>query len=174
MHTRNVVLVGFMGTGKSTIGKLLAKRLGWSFTDTDEWIEREQGTTISELFRKHGEAYFRSLESKALRELLTEKKRILATGGGAVLAEENRVCMLENGFVIALTADTETIICRVSSDRSRPLLQGDLEERVQALMEQRKHAYKFAHVSIDTTSLSAQQIVEQIINDMDLALEDEL
>jgi shikimate kinase len=163
VRTRNVILVGFMGTGKSTVGKLLAGRLGWNFADMDEWIEKQQQSAIRDLFRIHGEAYFRSLESKALRKLLEEEKKILATGGGAVLAQENRDCMRENGLVIALTATPASIINRVSHDQNRPLLQGNLEERVLTLLEQRKHAYEFADVTIDSTDLSAEQIVDEII-----------
>jgi shikimate kinase len=161
--TRNVILVGFMGTGKSTVGKLLAKRLGWNFTDMDEWIENEQRMPIRELFRLHGESYFRALESKALSALLASDKHIVATGGGAVLAEENRSCMLENGLVIALTANPDTIISRVSRDQNRPLLHGNLEDRVHTLLEQRKDAYEFAQVTIDTTHLNIDQIVDHIL-----------
>jgi shikimate kinase len=168
VYTRNVILVGFMGTGKSTVGKLLAERLKWSFTDMDEWIEREQKTRIRELFRLHGEAHFRTLESDALRRLLLGEKQILATGGGAVLAQENRTTMLKNGFVVALTADSETIIHRVSSDQNRPLLQGNLEERVHMLLKERIHAYEFAHTAVNTTGLSVAEIVEQIIKRMEL------
>jgi shikimate kinase len=161
--TRNVILVGFMGTGKSTVGKLLAKKMGWRFTDIDEWIETEQQMPIRELFRIHGESYFRALESKALSELLAADKQIVATGGGAVLAEENRSCMLDNGWVVALTANRDTIVSRVSRDHNRPLLQGNLQERVHTLLEQRKHAYDFAHVTIDTTDLNSGQIVDLIL-----------
>jgi shikimate kinase len=161
--TRNVILVGFMGTGKSTVGKLLAKRLGWRFTDMDEQIEKEQGMPIRELFRIHGESYFRDLESKALSARLAAEKQIVATGGGAVLAEANRSCMLDNGWVIALTATADTIVSRVSRDQNRPLLQGNLQERVNTLLEQRKHAYEFAHMTIDTTHLTTDQIVDLIL-----------
>jgi shikimate kinase len=168
--TRNVILVGFMGTGKSTVGKLLAKRLGWRFTDMDERIEKEQRMPIRELFRIHGESYFRDLESKTLSTLLTADKQVVATGGGAVLAEDNRSCMLDNGWVIALTANPDTIVSRVSRDQNRPLLQGNLQERVHTLLEQRKHAYEFAHLTIDTTQLNTDQIVDLILQDKALEL----
>ncbi|SEB43623.1 shikimate kinase [Paenibacillus sp. GP183] len=163
MRRRNVILVGFMGTGKSTVGKLLAKRLGWTFIDMDERIEKEQRMPIRELFRIHGESYFRDLETKALSAQLDADQQIVATGGGAVLAEENRSCMLDNGWVIALTANPDTIISRVSRDQNRPLLQGNLQERVNTLLEERKHAYEFAHVTIDTTHLNTDQIVDLIL-----------
>jgi shikimate kinase len=152
-----------MGTGKSTVGQKLAERLGWAFKDSDAVVEEQQQTTISELFRTQGEAHFRALESKALEHILACEGQVLATGGGAVLAENNRTCMLQNGYVVALYAAPDTIIQRVSSDRNRPLLEGDLEERVYTLLEQRKHAYEFANVKIDTTDLSTEQIVDEIL-----------
>ncbi|MZQ81729.1 AAA family ATPase [Paenibacillus sp. 5J-6] len=168
MTTSNLVIVGFMGTGKSTVGKLLAERLGWKFQDSDAVLEEAQQTSIADLFRQHGEAHFRSLESKTLESLLAHRGQIVATGGGAVLAEENRACMLRNGFVVALTASPEAIIHRVSTDISRPLLQGNLEERVHTLLEQRKSAYDFAHTVIDTTELTTDQIVDLIIRQANL------
>ncbi|MNR33451.1 Shikimate kinase [compost metagenome] len=152
-----------MGTGKSTVGKKLAERLGWHFCDSDAVLEEVQQTTISELFRIHGEAHFRALETKTLAGILESEGQIVATGGGAVLAAANRACMLEHGFVVALSASKETIIQRVSADTNRPLLQGNLEERVNTLMEQRKHAYDFAHFTIDTTDLTEEQIADRII-----------
>jgi shikimate kinase len=161
--TRNVILIGFMGTGKSTVGKLLAQRLGWGYTDVDEWIEKQMNMTIRELFQSHGEPAFRSMESKALSELLAADNQIVATGGGAVLLESNRTCMLANGLVVALTANPETIISRVSRDQNRPLLQGNLQERVYTLLEQRKDVYDFAEVAIDTTDLNTDEIVDLIL-----------
>lgn len=160
---RNIVLIGFMGTGKSTVGRKLAERLGWSFCDSDTVLEEVQQTSISELFRNQGEAHFRALETETLAHILDSEGQVVATGGGAVLAESNRSCMLQHGFVVALNATAETIIQRVSADTNRPLLQGNLEERVQTLMEQRKHAYDFAHISIDTTELTEDQIADRII-----------
>lgn len=163
MTTSNLILVGFMGTGKSTVGQKLAERLGWSFLDSDAVLEEAQQTSISEIFRLHGEAHFRTLETETIDRLLGRQGQVVATGGGAVLAEANRNCMLRGGFVVALKASPETIIHRVSSDTSRPLLNGDLAERVHTLLEQRKSAYDFAHAVIDTTELSADEIVERII-----------
>ncbi|GGI43100.1 shikimate kinase [Paenibacillus marchantiophytorum] len=163
MTARNIVLVGFMGTGKSTVGSLLAERLDWKFRDSDAVLEEEQQSRIADLFQQHGEAYFRTLESKTLAHILEGERQVVATGGGAVLAESNRTCMLQNGLVVALTASAETIIARVSSDTNRPLLQGNVEERVNTLLEQRKSSYDFAHTVIDTTELSTNEIVELIL-----------
>ncbi|TXK85734.1 shikimate kinase [Paenibacillus sp. N3.4] len=177
MTTSNIVLVGFMGTGKSTVGQKLAERLSWTFQDSDAFLESQQQMSIPELFRKHGEVHFRVLESEALAHILRGTGQIVATGGGAVLAESNRACMLQNGFVVALKASPEVIIQRVSSDTNRPLLQGNLEDRVHTLLEQRKAAYDFATMSIDTTELTTEQIVNLImtqagLSQKDLSLED--
>lgn len=161
----HIVLVGFMGTGKSTIGELLARRLGCSLIGIDEEIERRAGQRIAEIFAVKGEAAFRAGETEALMDALhSHKRQVISTGGGAVLAQRNRELMLSHGLVIALKADAEQIIARVSKDSSRPLLQGDVRERVYKLLEDRKEAYDFAHLTIDTTRLSVNEVVEQIWN----------
>ena len=163
MKSRNVVLVGFMGTGKSTVGRLLAEKLGWSFVDTDKFIEREQGMTIPELFERSGETVFRTLETDAIRRVIDEGNQVIATGGGAVLAEANRTVMLQGGYVIALKADKSAIIERVGKDSGRPLLQGDVEGRVTRLLEERRQAYDFADLIVDTTGLSPEQVADIIL-----------
>ncbi|MFC5652164.1 shikimate kinase [Paenibacillus solisilvae] len=161
----HIVLVGFMGTGKSTIGELLAKRLGCDVIGIDEEIERRAGKRIPEIFASKGETAFREGETEALRDALqSNHRRVISTGGGAVLAERNRELMITHGLVIALKADAEQIIARVSKDSSRPLLQGDVSERVHKLLEDRKYAYDFAHKTIDTTQLSVDDVVDQIWN----------
>jgi shikimate kinase len=160
---RNVVLVGFMGTGKTTVGRLLAERLGWTFVDSDYQVEEKAGMSIPELFAAKGEPYFRELETEALRTLLSGKHFIVSTGGGAVLKEENRQLMLEGGFTVALRANEETIVARVRGDSNRPLLQGNVEERVHTLMETRRNAYDFALLQIDTDRITVSEIVDRII-----------
>jgi shikimate kinase len=160
----NIVLVGFMGTGKSTVAEALARRLGWTKIDLDAKIEEEEGKTISQIFAEHGEPYFRQAETAMLRKALEgQTGQIIATGGGAVLAEENRRLMLKHAFVVALTADEQTIVQRVKDDPNRPLLQGDVARRVRLLMEQRKDAYRFAPVQIDTTDKEVDEIADIII-----------
>ncbi|MCM3626364.1 shikimate kinase [Paenibacillus glycanilyticus] len=162
-RTSKIVLVGFMGTGKSTVSRLLAEQLGWSRYDSDEVIEETEGT-ISTLFETLGEAGFREIESRVLVSLLeAEESSIIATGGGCVLMEQNRETMLKHGFVVALTADAEHIIERVKSDTARPLLQGDIAANVHRIMEQRKNAYDFAHLRLDTTSLTPQEAADMIM-----------
>ncbi|MNC34591.1 Shikimate kinase [compost metagenome] len=166
MH-QNIVLVGFMGTGKTTVGRILAEQLGWVFTDTDAYIEEQAGMAISRMFQEHGEAYFRERETESLRELLQRQGQVVSTGGGAVLREENRRLMLENGLVVAMLAEEAVIVERVKGDTGRPLLQGDLEERVRTLVEARRHAYDFATVQLHTdrlTPVEAARRIRELLN----------
>lgn len=152
-----------MGTGKSTIGAVLAEMTGYRLIDLDKRIEEETNCTIPELFANQGEQYFRDIESALLRSTVQEGEIVLATGGGAVLREENRSVMLENGWVVALTADLESILTRVGEDPGRPLLAGGARERVTALLEERKYAYDFAHIKIDTSGKNPDILVSEIL-----------
>jgi shikimate kinase len=163
MNNNNVVLIGFMGTGKSTVGQLAAQQLGWTFVDSDDWIVERAGKTIPDLFAQDGEAEFRRLETKALAELLSGEQVVLATGGGAVLSPGNRQLMLDGGFVVALTAPQHVIVDRVRGDRNRPLLQGDAKRRVADLMKARRRAYDFAQLTIDTAELDPPAVAERIV-----------
>ncbi|MUT66769.1 AAA family ATPase [Paenibacillus sp. NEAU-GSW1] len=159
-----IVLVGFMGTGKSTVSRLLADKLGWLRFDSDEEIERSEGRKISSIFQSEGEQAFRQIESSVLAKLLdADNNAVIATGGGAVLLERNRDAMLSHSSVIALMADAEHIIERVKSDTSRPLLKGDVAANVRRILDERKHAYDFAHLKLDTNALSAVEAAEAII-----------
>lgn len=152
-----------MGTGKSTVARLLAQRGGFEAVDVDAEIVRREGRSIPELFAQFGEDYFRSAETEALRAVMGQASGlVIATGGGAVLRPENRAIMADGGLVVALTATAEQIIARVSQDTGRPLLQGDLEERVHKLMSERRTAYDFAPIRIDTTGLGADEVAEAI------------
>ena len=162
MKGRNVVLIGPMGTGKSTVGRALAEKLGWTFIDTDAVIEEKAGAAIPEIFAQQGEPAFRRMESETIVEALQGEQRIVSTGGGAVLVEQNRDAMRAGGFVVALRATEETIIRRVGNDGNRPLLQGNAAERVRRLLEERKHAYDFADAAVDTTDKPVEDIVDWI------------
>jgi shikimate kinase len=163
MQRNNIVLVGFMGTGKSTVGRFLAEKLSWELVDTDHYIEMQMGMSIAELFTKHGETFFRDIETRAILEIMSKKNQVIATGGGAVLAEENRRSLKANGFVVALTASVETIIQRVGGDRNRPLLQGKASEVVPQLVQKRKHAYDFADYTISTDRLRIEFIAQRLL-----------
>lgn len=163
MDKRNVVLIGFMGTGKSTIGKKLARRLNWGFQDTDYEIEQAEGQTIPELFTAKGEAAFRALETDMLKRILASHAQVVSTGGGCVLAEENRRLMLDNSIVVALGASADTIVSRLADKADRPLLAGDIRERVNTLLAKREGFYDFAHVQIPTDHYEPDEIVEHIL-----------
>lgn len=158
----NVVLIGFMGTGKTSVGRILARRLGWTFVDTDEHVERTSGLTISQIFAEQGEESFRRLETQALKELLAHRDRVVSTGGGAVLKEENRSIMMRSGLVAALQAKESVIVERVRKDANRPLLQGEVEERVRTLMAARRPLYEFAPLQIHTDFLTEEQVALEI------------
>lgn len=159
----NIVFIGFMGTGKSTLGAMLAKELGMEHVDLDQAIIEHEQSDIPTIFQTKGEAYFRDVEAKLLAELLTGSNLVLTTGGGAVLRAENVKHMMEHALVVALHADQDEIVRRVSLDTNRPLLAGDAAKRVATLLEQRKGAYDFAQIHIDTTGQDVNELVKEII-----------
>lgn len=164
---KHIVLMGFMGAGKTTVGKCLADRLSCEFIDTDEWIEREQGRKISDIFTQNGEQAFRNMETALLKRLQNEKKDfVLSIGGGMPVRTENRALLRRIGTVVYLKTSKEQIIKRVSGDTSRPLLQGGaLEEKVTSLMNAREDIYEeTAHVIVVTDKKSVPAIVEEIGN----------
>ncbi|MEK5445473.1 shikimate kinase [Paenibacillus sp. FSL R7-0331] len=160
---RNIILVGMMGTGKSTVGALLAEELGYELIDLDHIIVENEGRSIADIFAADGEAYFRKAESAALAQVLEGEARIISTGGGAVLAPGNPEIMLDKGLVVALTATEEAIIARVSGDLNRPLLAGNAQDKVRAIMKQRREAYRFAHCTVDTSELNAAEVSQYIL-----------
>ncbi|WP_058301738.1 shikimate kinase [Gorillibacterium timonense] len=162
MNGNNIVLVGFMGTGKSTVGQLLAERLEHEYFDSDREVERSCGMTIPELFAAKGEPYFREMETEALQRILGGSGRVVSTGGGSVLLKKNRRLMQERSFVIELCASEETIVSRVEKFENRPLLAGNVKERVAALKRERAGAYTFAHYHLDTDGLHPREAVEVI------------
>lgn len=161
-----LILIGFMGAGKTTVGTRLAKRLKVPFIDTDQYIESEQGRTISRIFAEDGEAYFRSLETGLLKQLkAAAAPAVISCGGGLPLREENRRLLKELGTVVYLHVQPETVIRRLKGDTTRPLLQGaDASEKVYRLMEAREPQYLQAaeHV-LETDALSADQIADQVL-----------
>lgn len=162
------MLIGFMGTGKSTVGMALAERLGWRFVDTDERIVAAEGRSIPDIFAAEGEAYFRDVEARVIAETLQARRQIVSTGGGAALRSANRETMLAGGFVVALKAPPAVLLERLRGDANRPLLAGDQEERVHRLLEERRHAYDFAHYTVDTSECNVREAVERIMGEAKL------
>lgn len=161
---RGIVLVGFMGSGKSSVGRELARRTGAEFVDADAWIERNAGREIRALFAEEGEAAFREREKAALREILAVKGRVVAAGGGAFLDEGNRRLMKAYGPVVYLEASAETVLRRLAKDAKRPLLQGaDREFIVRGLLERRVPQYRQADHTVPTDGFTVEEIAGRII-----------
>ncbi len=160
---RNVILAGFMGSGKTTVGKLLAARLGWQFVDTDELIERRAGRAVAEIFRAQGEAAFRQWESEVAEGLATMERCVIATGGGFMLRPENRAAAEAAGMVVFLMASPEEIWHRVRGGAGRPLLEGeDPRRRIRELLDQRQAAYQALPICIDTDRRTPEAVAEAI------------
>ncbi len=160
----NIFLVGLMGSGKTSVGKVLARMLGKDFVDSDHEIERATGVRIPVIFEIEGEAGFRSRERKMIEELVKRENTLLATGGGAVLAKENRDLLRANGTVIYLRAPVTSLLKRTHRDRSRPLLQvADPAAKLTELYELRDPLYRdTAHLVVDTSNQSVRSLAEQI------------
>ena len=153
-----------MGAGKTTVGKKLSKRLGYFFIDTDREIEKEQRCSISEIFKYGGEICFRDLETNMLQQLQSKQNLVIATGGGMVMRQENRNLMQNLGTRVYLKVGLEELIRRLKKDKKRPLLQEARPiERITEMLEQRKSIYEEAECIVDTTDLSPQQMVSEII-----------
>ncbi len=162
---RNLVLTGFMGTGKSTVGRLVAARLSRPFTDMDAEIERRAGQSIPAIFATQGEAAFRQMERALCLELAAQRGLVIATGGGALLDPTSRQAMLQSGLVICLTATPEALLKRLSADQDRPLLQApDPAVRLRELLDARAEAYATLPHHVDTSALSVQETVEAVLS----------
>lgn len=161
----NIVLIGFMGTGKSTIARELAKTHQMNIVEMDEEIVRRRGKSIADIFKEEGEEYFRDLETALLKELQTKENQVISCGGGAVLREENVRVMKKNGCVVLLTALPQTIYERVKNNTDRPILQGNMNvEYIASLMEKRREKYeKTADIVIATDGKNVSQICEEML-----------
>lgn len=172
-----LTLIGYRATGKTTLAKLLARRLGWEWIDADVEIERLAGKTIAQIFAEDGEPVFRDLEAQVIADLCRRDRLVLAAGGGAPLREENRRLMRQCGKVVWLTARPETILQRMSDDATtkqrRPSLTGQspLEEIVQLLAQREPMYRETAHLTIDTENLSPEQLAADILDRLDLLKE---
>jgi len=159
-----IVLVGLMGAGKSTVGRLLARRLGLAFTDSDEAVEEEAGQPIKDIFETQGESGFRMLERAQLTRLLDGEPRVIAAGGGAFVDPDVRKTMLREAFTIWLDADTDLVAQRIGSKTGRPLIDGkDVHDTLRQLAAERGPAYAEAHLRIPCGSGSPDAIVDRIV-----------
>ena len=162
----NVVLVGLSGSGKSTVARLLARRLGWRAVDTDQLIQRQEGMTVQELFRVRGEPAFRALEAETIAEVCRRSRQVIATGGGSFVADANRGHLLNGNLVVYLESRPETLAARLSRNlgrEPRPLLEsGDLVDRLAELGRQRDQQYRSAHHVVETDQRTPREVVDVI------------
>lgn len=162
---QNIVLVGFMGSGKTTVGKLISERMGMPIIDMDQLIVERQGKSINDIFADEGEAHFRQLERELTQELAATSGNIISTGGGIVLNPDNITDFEKNGLVVCLLVDAETVLDRVRHDTSRPLLAGDKAQKVLNLLNTRRSLYESIAHTIDTSGRpspipTAEEIIE--------------
>jgi shikimate kinase len=163
----NIILCGFMATGKSSVGRLLAERAHYQYLDMDDLIENEAGMTIPQIFSSRGEAAFRALESRMVERIATRTGCVVATGGGAIVNPQNLKNLKSCGVVISLTADIQTILRRVGEGDTRPMLQVENRlERIRQLMEQREPFYAQADIILDTSALNIDQVVDRLVEQL--------
>lgn len=162
---KNIFLIGFMGSGKSTISKMLSEKLNVKQAEMDEIIVQEQGMPITEIFEKFGEAHFRDIETDLVKRLQEENGIVVSCGGGAILREENRNIMKEAGVIVLLTAKPETILERVKDSTNRPILNGNMNvEYIAELMEKRRTCYEeAADFIVATDGKTCEEICEEIL-----------
>lgn len=161
---KNIVLIGFMGTGKTSIGRRLALRLKMKFIDTDAEIENITGKSVTRIIARDGLIRFRSEEALLIKKLSLREGLVISTGGGMVLFPENVRLLKDKGILIGLFASPEIIFNRLKKKKNRPLLmKGNMEEQIEALMKERYGAYDVSEFSVDTGSLSQEEAVEMII-----------
>ncbi len=169
LQSGNLILVGMMGSGKTTMGRALARHLGKAFVDSDEEIQQRTGVTVPHIFDIEGEAGFRQRESAAIRDLVGRDNMVLATGGGAVLAEQNRAMLQQNGIVIYLKASVHDLWQRTRHDRNRPLLQtADPHAKLAELFQQRDHLYRqVADIVIQSGKQSAHALMLHLVGEIE-------
>lgn len=157
-------IIGFMATGKSTIGKLLSETLRYPLYDTDTIIERKLGKKVTEIFKDYGEKKFRELEKEVLVSLLGKERIIVSTGGGLPTFKDNLKLMIENGTVISLISTPESILKRAEKEgNTRPLLEGENKLlKIISLMEERAYAYIMADILVNTTNKNTDEIISEI------------
>jgi len=163
----NISLIGFMGTGKSTVGQKLADKLDYQFVDLDKEIVKEDGREIPAIFAEDGEEYFRDVETKVTEKIGSRDDQVIATGGGVVLREKNLANLEQNGILILLQATPTEIYERTKEDGNRPLLEvEDPLAKIESLLEERRENYQCTKYQIDTTSLDIDGVVGEIIKQL--------
>jgi shikimate kinase len=166
---RNIALIGFMGTGKSSVGRMIADHLHFTFLDTDELIESRAGKSISAIFSEDGEAAFRKMEATVVAELASRKRTVISTGGGVAAGPENLENLREHALVVCLWASPEKIWERVRGQTHRPLLrEADPLAKIRELLAVREPFYKKADVLLNTELRSVREVVQQVLHQFNL------
>ena len=162
MKTDKIYLVGFMASGKTTVARNLARRLGWRMVDIDELIERRERQTVSEIFSKKGEPYFRALERSILLEQIAARHLVVATGGGTFVDPQNRAAINADGVSVWLDVPFERVVARVPVDGRRPLAADRVE--FERLYQSRRPAYETAHYRLDASRAGIDGLVEELMD----------
>lgn len=162
-YMKNIVLVGFMGTGKTVVAELLSEDMGNEYVSVDSCIVSREGSSISDIFKDKGESYFRTLEKDVIREISANTDQIIDTGGGVVLDSENMENLIMNGVIVCLWADPDTIYERTKDEGLRPLLDvPDPKRRIKELLDFRRSYYENADIHINTTDMDIRGVVDII------------
>lgn len=165
----NIYLVGFMGTGKTAVGKLLAKQLNLKFVEMDQLIEQEEAKPISEIFKLHGEAYFRAKERQLLEKIAIDQGQVISCGGGLICNQDNADLMKQTGTIICLQTSLEKIYQRIKHDTTRPLLNvADPLEKIKELMFIRQPFYRQADYTVESENQTPQQVADEIVTRLEL------
>ncbi|WP_022852230.1 shikimate kinase [Limisalsivibrio acetivorans] len=161
---KNIYLIGFMGTGKSTVGRILAEKLDMEFCDTDSMIEMKTGKTVEEIFEDESEEVFRNIESEVLTEITSRKNLVVSTGGGIVVTRGNMDMMRKEGLLVSLLASADVIFERTKNDKCRPLLNvEDPLDQIKKMLFDRAHFYIDTDFLVDTTDTPPEEAAEQIV-----------
>jgi len=169
-HILNLALIGFMGTGKSSVGRLVASTLHFTYLDTDDVIEARAGATIADIFKHQGEATFRTMENRIVEELRRRDKTVISTGGGLPVNEQNMASLKTHALTICLWASPEKILQRVRDQTHRPLLnEPDPLGRIRQLLAEREKFYRQADVLLNTEFRSLREVAQQVINQFRMA-----
>ncbi len=160
---KSLILTGMMGVGKSTIGKELSKKLKFKFIDIDKVIEKKENSSISKIFRIKGENYFRKIEENLTLKILREKESVISLGGGAFLNHKIRREVLKNTVSFWLDVSVKSLLIRVSRNKRRPLLEGDLKKNLHSIYFKRKDIYRLADFRVDCDKLNKLEIVKKIL-----------
>ena len=173
MNSNIIFIVGLMGSGKTSVGKILAKKVGRNFFDTDQEIIKNEKLDISQIFNKYGEDYFRELEHAILKRIISNEGSIVSTGGGIVLKKENIDIMKDNGIIIFLNIDVETQIARIKNKKNRPLLKNsNLEDDLKNMKNDRDKVYEsISNLKIDVSGVTKYKVIDDIqiyLNEKDI------